>query len=341
MNMDRASVADADLPPPDPNGDPDRDPPAAGFGGDATGDPAWLKRRAALLERLAECGVELAGELPALAKAQSRLAEAVTACLGTAPQAGIAALGELAVTLHRGNVDFALMYERICRSVRRCIAMREQALPPPRTSAAAARQGAGAEAPRRRGSDKPAAEAARDPIAEAAKDMAAGRTGELDAEQLLGDLYDRPEDPTGMADLGLDRPLAELVAEICRDFGVDGREWAARLGLTDATTAAPEPGPRRKHAQDRRSPRQTGKDGVTPAAKGPPPAPPAATGQARSPDPPAVDPPRGRVDFGLRAANRRERRAAAKRMRKPPAAGSRVAPIAANDRSADSGCGPP
>jgi hypothetical protein len=135
--------------------------------------------------------------------------------------------------------------------------------------------------------------------------------------------------------------MAELVAEICADFGVDGREWAERLGISNETNAAPEPGPRRKHAQGRRSNRQTGKDGVDPAAKRPPPAPPAATGQTRSPDPPAADPPRGRVDFGLRAANRRERRAAAKLARKPPAARSRAAPIAANDRHKDSGCGPP
>jgi hypothetical protein len=330
MNTGHAPLADADLPPPDPNGDPDRDQPAAGFGGDDAGDPAWRQRRAALLELLAERGVEVAGELPALAKAQSRLAEAVTACLGTAPPAGIAALGELAVTLHRGNVDFALMYERICRSVRRCIAMREQAPPPPRTSEAAARHGAGAEAPRQRRSDKPAAEAARDPIAEAAKDMAAGRTGELDTEQLLGDLYDRPEDPTGMADLGLDRPMAELVAEICADFGLDGRKWAERLGVDEEATAAPEPSVRQKRLRDRHGRRQTEKYGTEPPAAG-----------TRSAPATAADPPRGRVDFGLRAANRRERRAAAKLARKPPAAGSRAAPIAANDRYPDSGCGPP
>jgi hypothetical protein len=335
MNIDRAALTEADLPPVDPSDDLAEDPAALGFGRDDADDRAWLKRRAALLEGMAERGVELAGELPALAKAQSRLAEAVTECLHKATPEGRAALGELAVTLHRGNVDFALMYERICRAVRRCIAMREQS-PPLRASAAAARGAAGAAAPRSKATGKPAVDATRDPEVEAEKDMAAGRTGEVDAEDLFGDLYDRPEDPTGMADLGLDRPMAELVAEICADFGVDGRVWAERLGLGEEAAAAPEPVARQKHSDVRRSHAQTDKCDAEPAAKGTPPAPRSATDHARPPDRPAADP-RGRVDFGLGGGNRRERRAAAKlaRKRPPPAL------CAANDRHPDSGCGPP
>jgi hypothetical protein len=331
MNTNHAAQVDADLLPLDPNGDPAGDQAAPGFGHDDTGDRAWLKRRAALLERLVERGVDVAEQLPALARAQSGLAEAVTECLRKAPPEGRAALGELAVTLHRGNVDFALMYERICRAVRRCIAMREQS--PPFRASAPARNGAGAPAPRPRAAGEPVAKAERDPEVEAAKDMAAGRSGEGEAEDLFSDLYDRPEDPTGMADLGLDRPVQELVAEICRDFGVDGRVWAERLGIGEATNAAPEPAARQKHARDRRNGPQTDKDGTERPAKGPPPA---ATDDARPPDRPAAEL-RGRVDFGLRAQNRRERRAAAKLARKHPPPVRRPA----NDRHPDSGGGPP
>jgi hypothetical protein len=332
MNTDGVTLAGDDLPPPDPSDDSAGDQAAFECGSDDSGDPAWLKRRAALLERLAERGVDVAEELPALARAQSGLAEAVTELLRKAPLEGRAALGELAVTLHRGNVDFALMYERISRSVRRCIAMREQA-PSRRASAAA---GAAGSRPRTAGGR--AAEAPRDPETEAEKDMAAGRTGELDAERLFGDLYDRPEDPTGMADLGLDRPMAELVAEICRDFGVDGRVWADRLGIGEETTAAPEPAARQKHSSARRDHPQTNKYGREPVVQGTPAEPPAATDHARPPDRLAADP-RGRVDFGLGRHNRRERRAAAKlaRKRAPP----RAVPLPANDRHPDGGCGPP
>jgi hypothetical protein len=312
---------------------------AAGAAADPS-DPAWLKHRAALLERLVERGVEVAEELPALARAQSRLAEAVTECLRKATPEGRAALGELAVTLHQGNVDFALMYERISRSVRRCIAMREQA-PQQRTGAATGTRGAaGAGGPQRSAAGRPTAEAGRDPEIEAEKDIAAGRTGEVDAERLFNDLYDRPEDPTGMADLGLDRPLAELVAEICADFGVDGQVWAKRLGIGEETNAAPEPAARQRHSRDRRGRQQTDKDGMEPPAKGPPTAPLAATDPARPPDHPAAEL-RGRVDFGLGGRNRRERRAAAKLARKRPPPAPRAAPHPANDRHPDSGCGPP
>jgi hypothetical protein len=329
MNINDSNLAYGDLPPLDRNGDagtgPAGDRARPGFGQDDVDDRGWLKRRAALLERLVERGVDVAGELPALAKAQSGLAEAVTECLRKATPEGRAALGELAVTLHRGNVDFALMYERISRSVRRCIAMREQA-PPLRASAAAGGRN-GAAAPRSSASVKPAAKVERDPEVEAEKDMAAGRSREGDGEDLFSDLYDRPEDPTGMADLGLDRPIKELVAEICRDFGVDGRVWAERLGIGEEMTAASEAATRQKHPSARRSNPQTDKYGREPAAD-----------HARPPDYPAADP-RGRIDFGLDGRNRRERRAAAKLARKRPP--PRAAAPPANDRHPDGGCGPP
>jgi hypothetical protein len=331
MNSYRTISAEADLPPLDPKGDPNGDRAALGSGRDDADNPAWLKRRAALLERLAERGVDLAEELPALAKAQSRLAEAVTECLHKATPEGRAALGELAVTLHQGNVDFALMYERISRSVRRCIAMREQ-VPPLRASAAAARGAAGAAAPRSKATGKPAVDAPRDPEVEAEKDMAAGRTGEVDAEDLFGDLYDRPEDPTGMADLGLDRPLAELVAEICADFGVDGRVWAERLGVGDETTEAPATGKTRSAAGGGRV--NGAKPPETPNA---PSTAPRETSRSVRPPPhrPATDSPADHGDSvgdGMSGLNRRQRRAAHKLARRS---------LPANRRHRDGGRHPP
>jgi hypothetical protein len=341
MNSDRSTLADTDLPPLDPNGAPAEDQAALGYGRDDAGDATWRKRRAALLEQMAERGVDLAGELPALAKAQSRLAEAVTECLHKATPEGRAALGELAVTLHQGNVDFALMYERISRSVRRCIAMREQA-PSLWASAAAARGAAGATTPRPRASGGRAAEAPRDPEVEAEKDMAAGRTGEGEAEDLFSDLYDRPEDPTGMADLGLDRPMAELVAEICADFGVDGKIWAERLGIEDdaAGDAASATGKNRSGAARRRSRREIRPRKGT--SSGTPPAPPTAPLAAddpvrRAPDrSDAADPgsPGSLTGAGLGGRNRRERRAMRKLLGRKP-------PQPANRRPLEGGRGPP
>jgi hypothetical protein len=330
MNIDHAALPDIDLPSLNPNGDPAGDRAALGFGRDDADDPVWRKRRAALLERLVERGVEVAEELPALARAQSRLAEAVTECLRKATPEGRAALGELAVTLHQGNVDFALMYERISRSVRRGIAMREHT-PPLRSRAATAPNGGGAARSQSRASGEPAAEAGRDPEVEAEKDMLAGRTGEVDAEDLFGDLYDRPEDPTGMADLGLDRPLAELVAEICADFGVDGKIWAERLGLDEEATEAPAAqGKRRPGGRRHRTERHTDR----PPHTMPPSVPLAADDRGRpAPDNPVAGDPGRIADIGLGGRNRRERRAALKLARRSP--------HAANRRQPESGRGPP
>src|SRR5580698_941300 len=74
MNIDHSTLPETDF----PRADPNQDQAAQGFGQDDADDPAWLKRRATLLERLAERGVDVADELPALARAQSGLAEAVT-----------------------------------------------------------------------------------------------------------------------------------------------------------------------------------------------------------------------------------------------------------------------
>jgi hypothetical protein len=311
MNDNRLTPTETDLPPLDPHGDQA----ALGFVQDGADGPAWLKRRAALLERLAERGVDVAEELPALARAQSGLAEAVTELLRKAPLEGRAALGELAVTLHQGNVDFALMYERISRSVRRCIAMREHASPL-RSRAATAPNGAGAARSQSRASGGRAAEAGRDPEVEAEKDIVAGRTGEVDAERLFSDLYDRPEDPTGMADLGLDRPVKELVAEICRDFGVDGRIWAERLGVGDETPAAPASGKTRSAAGGGRV--NGAKPPETPNA--PSTAPPEAKRLVRPPPHrPATDSPGDHGESagdGVSGLNRRQRRAADKLARR-------------------------
>jgi hypothetical protein len=219
----------------DPNADPAGDQAATGFGRGDGGDPARPKPRVALLARLTDLGVELAEELPALARAQSQLARAVTERLRTARPDGIAALGELAVTLHRGNVDFACMYERICRAVRRCIAMQEH-YSLRRMVAAGARDAADAAASR----TEQRSNAARANATGTESDLAADLACERKPERLLGDLYDRPEDPTGIADLGLERPAAEIVSEICADFGVDGRVWAEQLGvdIIDAPSAS-------------------------------------------------------------------------------------------------------
>jgi hypothetical protein len=162
--------------------------------------------------------------------------------------------------------------------------------------------------------------------------ISAGLAGELEPERLLGDLYDRPEDPTGMADLGLDRPMKELVARICADFGVDGKIWAERLGIGEEASTGPAAGA--KHPHSGRRPRKAGEYEMVTVPKMPPTAPLVTADHARPPrDGPITDDPRSRTEVGARARNRRERRAALKLAR-------RSAP-AANRRQPESGRGPP
>jgi hypothetical protein len=196
--------------------------------------------------------------------------------------------------------------------------------------------------------------------AQAGRDRASESERQSGAERLFSDLYDRPEDPTGMADLGLDRPLKELVAEICADFGVDGGIRAERLGLDEAAMAAPVPaggkrrsggGRRRADRDDRHRARPPGTmpkaamPGAPPHTAPPNATPPNATpsapiaadhqNQHPSDSPMTGDP--GRIaEIGLGGRNRRERRAALKLARR-----SSTPPPSANRRQPESGRGPP
>jgi hypothetical protein len=306
-------------------------------------DSERSEHRAAMLDDLSKIGVALAEELKSLAGAQARLAEAVVGRLRSSRPDGVAALGELAVLLHQGNVDFAQMYERIARSVRRCIAMEMQiaaARPPWARAASGERNGAAARAPAAGTSSGSADES--DGKTRLDRGPAAELAGELGAESLLSDLHDRPEDLTGIADLGLDRPLKELIAEICADFGVDGEVWAERLGLGDemADGAGTATG---KSRTDARRNRPGGKD----RAETPPRSGPSALGPVVPPNRPfAAEEPDRRPPHRIAAAdpgrpgglNRQQRRAAARRQprRAPPSM-----PDDAVSRLAKNGCDPP
>jgi hypothetical protein len=350
MNIDYPTPADANPRRLDSSGDPAADQAASGIGSTDAPDPVSPERHIVVLDRLSDIGVTLAEELPALARAQAQLASAVTERLPRSPPDGIPALGELAVTLHQGNVDFALMYERICRTVRRCIAMQMQvasARPWQPRPGSGRRSTTGSAAPG--AASRPSAEAA------ARSDRPAELAGERGAERLLGDLYDRPEDPTGMADLGLDRPWPEIVAEICADFGVDGRIWAERLGLGEKMMAAPVPGTgkdrsdggrRRADRADRYAgrPRRPMPPMAEPGA--PPDTTPSASLAAgermeRPPDNHVAGDLGRIVEIGSGARNRRERRAALKLARRLPPATTHPAPASTNRRQPESGRGPP
>jgi hypothetical protein len=300
---------------------------------------AAVAGRLALLDDLAKIGVGLAQELQSLAGAQARLAEAVTGRLRCSRPEGVAALGELAVLLHQGNVDFALMYERVCRSVRRCIALgqhltterraRTRAASGVRNAAGATRASASAEAGNtsKRESESPTG---------AETGVWTELTRELGAERLDSDLREPLEDLTGMADLGLDRPMAELITEICADFGVDRRLWAERLGIGDEIMAAPAPAAGEKRSGSGQGcPDWVGHAEASPNAvphqpfAGPPSIVAAADGKEPRPTDRliAADP------GGPRALNRRERRAARKLGRKLSQS--------ATGRHPESGCGPP
>jgi hypothetical protein len=346
MNIDRSTPPEADLSP----ADPDRGQAASGLGSDDAPDPARLMRRSGGLDRMGDIGVELAEELVPLARAQGRLADAVTELLRRARPDGVVALGELAVLLHQGAADFALMYERISRSVRRCIMLKWHfATPHPARASAGSGRGSAAGGAKANASAGPAAQAgagrARDSGSQTDTEsgIAAELGRELRPERFDSDLYDRPEDLTGMADLGLDRPMAELVAEICTDFGVDGRVWAERLGIQLEPTDGLAPDSPRTRSNTRQTRLKRGGRAETSAANGPPKAAPPARsngppGPSSGADRPGRCSPLAAADPGIPIAlNRRERRAARKLGLKL----ARSAPKSANLARSDSGRGPP
>jgi hypothetical protein len=290
-------------------------------------DHASARNPWAAFDKLTEIGVALAEELPALARAQSQLAEAVTDCLRKSRPDGVAALGELAVLLHKGNLDFAQMYERICRAVRRCIMLKQHLATGQMLRARAAsgkRNGAAARSADGHRVPETMAASAREQERSIEQVIAAELRSETDAESLYGDLFDRPEDPTGMADLGLDRPLAAIVAQICADFGVDGREWAEKMGLTDGAASEGEDA-----GHDRRERRSKAPKTARPDAE------PARSSKGQRDDDPARAAPSPRLGSGAHpsALNRHQRRAARKRGQTPPKT--------ANGFRPGGSCGPP